>query len=162
MQAALQDQSQQPAITSQDQASITNAIQALIAQNLEFAQLQQNASTNTHRILERLSQRSASQSPRHQIPLPLTTKYKGDDDDFTFSEFKAKLLSTFSRFPDALRSDHDRIQYALQSMEGTPFKYFAPYVNGDVADEDGFLLNYDLFMQTLEDLYDDQNDLDEV
>ncbi|KAG0008693.1 hypothetical protein BGZ80_003166 [Entomortierella chlamydospora] len=68
MQAALQEQSQQSNATPQDQANITNALQALIAQNLEFAQMQQNASANT--------QRSVAQSPRNQIPLPLTTKFK--------------------------------------------------------------------------------------
>ncbi|KAF9436662.1 hypothetical protein BGZ76_003346 [Entomortierella beljakovae] len=48
-----------------------------------------------------------------QIPMPFTNKYKGDDDELIFPEFKAKLQTMFARFPDALKTDHDQIQFWL-------------------------------------------------
>ncbi|KAF9397939.1 hypothetical protein BGZ76_008259, partial [Entomortierella beljakovae] len=71
--------------------------------------------------------------------MPLANKYKGNDDELTFPKFKTKLQTMFARFPDALKTDHDQIQFALQSMEGTPFKYFAPYANSNIVDDIGIV-----------------------
>jgi hypothetical protein len=92
----------------------------------------------------------------------LSTKFKGDDDELSFTDFKAKLQTAYARFPEALRTDFEKIQYALQSMDGPPFKYFAPYVNGDVEDRQGILENYADFMKALEELFGDRHNLDEL
>ncbi|KAF9401417.1 hypothetical protein BGZ76_007549 [Entomortierella beljakovae] len=93
------------AMPPQAQIDLTSAIQTLIHQNQEYAQVQQHAS----HVLERLAQRSSSVQSHVQIPMPLSTKYKGDNDELTFPEFNAKLQTMFARFPDALKTDHDQI-----------------------------------------------------
>ncbi|KAF9180854.1 hypothetical protein BGZ51_005872, partial [Haplosporangium sp. Z 767] len=107
-----------------------------------------------------LSQRSSNH--RVAIPLPLSTKFKGDDGDMSFAEFKSKLNTAFARFRDSPQSDVDKIHYALQSMEGTPVLFFAPYVNGDVEDSEGFLESWESFADILEEMYGDQHHADEI
>ncbi|KAF9404654.1 hypothetical protein BGZ76_006873 [Entomortierella beljakovae] len=101
---------------------LTSAIQTLIHQKQEYAQVQQHASVNT----------------------------------------QTKLQTMFTRFLDALKTNHDQIQFVLQSMEGTPFKYFVLYINGDVVDDISILSEFEVFMQTIEELHKDQNDIDKI
>ncbi|KAF9176129.1 hypothetical protein BGZ50_001703, partial [Haplosporangium sp. Z 11] len=116
--------------------------------------------TNVQLVLERLSQRS--HQSRAPIPPALSPKFKGEDGDMTFAEFRSKLYTQFLRFPESLSSDEERVNYALQSMEGPPAQYFAPYVNGEVPDDEGILLSYPAFTNVLEEMYGDQYTLEEV
>jgi hypothetical protein len=158
-QARVQEQGHANAI-SPPITSLTAAIEALAASNLEQQQLQQHYHSSLQLVMDRLSQRS----PNHRvsIPLPLSTKFKGDDGDMSFAEFKSKLNTAFARFRDSLQSDVDKIHYALQSMEGTPSLFFAPYVNGDVEDTEGFLESWESFADILEEMYGDQHHVDEI
>jgi hypothetical protein len=158
LQAQLQSQSQSQTgpITS-----LSAAIEALAANNLEQQQLHQAQQASVALILERLSQRQSA-THRTPIPLPLPTKFKGLPDEMTFSEFKAKLHTAFLRFPDALSTDSEKINYAFQSMEGTPSRQLAPIVNGEISDDDGLLQSYDNLMSYLHEIYGDQHQLDEV
>ncbi|KAF9345726.1 hypothetical protein BGX34_004532 [Mortierella sp. NVP85] len=54
------------------------------------------------------------------------------------------------------------IPYFEKSMDGTPYKYFAPYVNGDVEDEEVLLESYAQFLIVLEEIHGDQHNLDEI
>ncbi|KAF9351320.1 hypothetical protein BGX34_000651, partial [Mortierella sp. NVP85] len=162
LQAQLQEQ--QASQATHPQAPITSlhaAIEALANSHLEQQQMQQTFQAGVQSVLERLSQR-ASQSPRFPVPLPLSTKFKGKDEELTFDEFKSKLQTAFTRFPESLAADTEKIHYALQSMEGTPARYFAPYVNEDIPDDDGILSSYESFIKTLDDIYGDKHHVDEV
>ncbi|CAO3572824.1 unnamed protein product, partial [Mortierella alpina] len=55
-----------------------------------------------------------------------------------------------SRYPESLKSDVDKINYALQSLEGVPALYFAPYVNGQVNDDENLLTSYSTFIKVLD------------
>jgi len=66
----------------------------------------------------------------------LNPKFKGNEEGMTFTEFRSKLITSFARFPDALSSGPDKVNYALQSMEGTPALFFAPYVNDEIPDDE--------------------------
>ena len=140
--------------------SLTAAIQALAAQQLEQQRHQQEYQSSIQLILDRLSHRGASSRPH--VPMPLTPKYKGDDGDMSFAEFKSKLTTSFARFSDSLHTDQEKINYALQSMEGPPAVYFAPYVNGEAEDLDGFLVSFPTFLATMDSMYGDQHHADEV
>lgn len=162
LQAQLQEQQANQA--ANPQAPITSlhaALEALATSHLEQQQMQQAFQAGVQNVLERLTQR-ATYGPRSPVPLPLSTKFKGKDEELTFDEFRSKLQTTFARFPEALASDRERIHYALQSMEGTPARYFAPYVNEDIPDDDGILVSYETFIKTLEEIYGDKHHVDEV
>jgi hypothetical protein len=164
LQNMVQEQAQQSQQANQSQAPLTSlhtTLEALAASHLEQQQLQQGFQASIQHILERLTQRSTGHQ-RNPIPQPLSTKFKGKDEELTFDEFKSKLQTTFLRFPDSLAADTDKIHYALQSMEGTPARYFAPYVNGDIPDEDGILSSYEAFIKAAEDIYGDKHQVDEV
>jgi hypothetical protein len=164
LQNLVQEQAQHPNQVPPVPAPITSlhaTVEALANSHLEQQQMQQSFQSNVQHILDRLSLRSTGAS-RVPIPQPLSTKFKGDDNELSYSDFKAKLQTVFARFPDSLSSDHDKIQYALQSMDGTPFKYFAPYVNRDAEDVEGILEDYEKFLAVLEETHGDQNNLDEV
>ena len=47
-------------------------------------------------------------------------------------------------------------------MEGAAAMYFAPYVNRTIPDETGLLMKYAQFLITLESVYGDQHNLDEL
>ncbi|KAI1285018.1 hypothetical protein EDD11_001115, partial [Mortierella claussenii] len=128
------------------QASLQGTLEALLNATRDQQQLNHSANTRIQQVLERLALRQSSASHRAPVPVPLTTKFKADDDEMTFFEFKAKLSSVFARFPDSFPTDADKINYGLQSMEGAPFRSLAPYVNGDIADEDDLLSNYSQFL----------------
>jgi hypothetical protein len=161
LQSMVQEQAQQTQSVPAPITTLHTAVEALATNYLEQQQMHQSFQASVQHVLERLSQRSGSSS-RLPIPVPLATKFKGDNDELSFSDFKAKLQTAFARFPESLHSDKDKIQYALQSMEGIPFKYFAPYVNGDVTDDEGTLDSYNKFMSVLEEIHGDQHNLDEV
>ncbi|KAG0247723.1 hypothetical protein BG011_001020 [Mortierella polycephala] len=150
LQSTLQERAQ-----SQEQAqanlasplikTLTAAIEALAANNLGQQQLQQHYYSSLQLVVDRLSQRSSNH--RVAIPLPLSTKFKGDDGDMSFAEFKSKLNTAFARFRNSLQNDVDKIHYALQSMEGTPSLFFAPY---------------EVFADILEEMYGGQHHVDEI
>jgi predicted transcriptional regulator len=141
--------------------SLSAALEALVANNLEQQQLYQAHQASVSQILERLSQRQAG-SQRAPIPLPLPTKFKGNEDEYSFAEFKSKLRTTFLRFSESFPTDEHKINYALQCLEGNPAIFFAPYVNGDTPDDDGYLSSYSSFLYALEEIYGDQNQIDEI
>ncbi|KAF9176147.1 hypothetical protein BGZ51_001558, partial [Haplosporangium sp. Z 767] len=126
LQATVQDRSQaqsqnQESINGQTSAPITSltaAIEALANQQRDHQQMLHNYQTNVQLVLERLSQRS--HQSRAPIPPALSPKFKGEDGDMTFAEFRSKLYTQFLRFPESLSSDEERVNYALQSMEGPP------------------------------------------
>lgn len=165
LQSTLQERAQsqeqaQANLASPPITTLTAAIEALAASNAEQAQLHQHHQANIQLVLDRLSQRSSSH--RAPIPLPLAPKFKGDDGDMSFAEFKSKITTSFARFPDSLHGDQEKVNYTLQSMEGSPSLFFAPYVNGDVEDEEGFLVSWSAFSAILEEMYGDQHHVDEV
>lgn len=156
-----QDHMTQPG-TQAPLVSLQAAIESIAAQTVQQQQLQQSFQANVQMILERLSQRSHTGPSRAPIPLPLSTKFKGNDDEMSFDEFKARLTTVCARFPESMSSDADKINFALQSMEGAPSRYFAPFVNGDVSDDDGILSSFQSFLSAIEDVYGDQHQLDDV
>ncbi|KAF9973272.1 hypothetical protein BGZ75_001222 [Mortierella antarctica] len=158
LQAIVHDQAQAPGTTPI--VSLTAAIQALAEQQREQQRHHQEYQSSIQLVLDRLSQRGTSSRPH--IPTPLTPKYKGDDGDMSFAEFKSKLTTSFARFSDSLHTDEEKINYALQSMEGPPAVYFAPYVNGEPKDLDGFLASFPTFLATMEAMYGDQHHVDAV
>lgn len=158
-QARIQEQGQANAVSAPI-TTLTAAIEALAASNAEQAQLHQHYQASMQLVLDRLTHRSGSH--RAPIPLPLTPKFKGDDGDVSFAEFKSKLTTSFARFPDSLHGDQEKVNFTLQSMEGSPSLFFAPYVNGDVEDEEGFLDSWPAFSAILEEMYGDQHHVDEI
>ncbi|KAF9307670.1 hypothetical protein BG003_000384, partial [Podila horticola] len=162
LQAIVHDQAQthaqDPSSGTTPIVSLTAAIQALAAQQLEQQRNHQEYQSNIQLVLDRLSQRGTG-SRAH---VPMTPKYKGDDGDMSFAEFKSKLTTSFARFPDSLHTDEEKVNYALQSMEGPPAVYFAPYVNGEAEDLEGFLASFPTFLATMDAMYGDQHYVDEV
>lgn len=140
--------------------SLTAAIQAMASQQHEQQQLQQRYQHDLQQVLNSLASRSSTPS-RATIPAPLSPKFKGTG-EFTFAEFTSKLVTMHSRYPESLKSDVDKINYALQSLEGVPALYFAPYVNGQVNDDENLLTSYPTFIKVLDEMYGDQHNLDEV
>ncbi|KAG0221330.1 hypothetical protein BGX31_009992, partial [Mortierella sp. GBA43] len=120
LQNLVQEQSQQSNQASSTPAPITSlhaAVEALANSHLEQQQMQQNFQTNVQHILDRLAQRSAGTS-RVPIPQPLSTKFKGDDNELSYSDFKAKLQTAFARSPDSLTSDSWQHAGYLTAMLG--------------------------------------------
>ncbi|KAI8347007.1 hypothetical protein B0O80DRAFT_502980 [Mortierella sp. GBAus27b] len=120
LQNLVQEQSQQSNQASSTPAPITSlhaAVEALANRHLEQQQMQQNFQTNVQHILDRLAQRSTGTS-RVPIPQPLSTKLKGDDNELSYSDFKAKLQTAFARSPDSLTSDSWQHAGYLTAMLG--------------------------------------------
>ena len=157
IQAQLQAQSQPNSTGSL--VSLSAALEALTANNLEQQQLHQSHQESMALILDRLSQRHATPTRTHVVP-PLSTKFKGIAAEMTLSEFQAKLQAAFQRYKSDLFTDPDRIMYAFQSMEGTPSRLLAAYVNREIPDEDGILVSYDAFAQFLEETFGDKHELE--
>jgi hypothetical protein len=164
LQASVHEQAQ---TQSQDQAqghpapltSLTAAIEVLAAQSREQQQFQQTYQASIQLILERLAHR---QTPRSSAPQPLNPKFKGNEEGMTFTEFRSKLITSFARFPDALSSGPDKVNYALQSMEGTPALFFAPYVNDEIPDDENYLTSWESFSAVMNEMHGDQHQLDEI
>ena len=83
LQAQLQAQTQS-GLKNGPITSLSAALEALVANNLEQQQLHQAHQASVSQILERLSQRQAG-SQRAPIPLPLPTKFKGNEDEYSFA-----------------------------------------------------------------------------
>ncbi|KAF9337618.1 hypothetical protein BG006_003791 [Podila minutissima] len=111
-------------------------------------------------VLDGLFMRNAA--TRFQISTPHDPKFKGDDSEMPFTEFRAKLKIVAERFPDALHSNQERINYAIQSMEGAPVRFFAPFISGTADNLEGFLSSYSTFISVLNDMYGDQHNIDEI
>ena len=111
-------------------------------------------------LLARMAVPAPSGGPRAPIPQPLSPKFTGSDADMTLVEFQAHMATVIVRFPDALSTDRSKIFYALSSMKGTAFNYFAPYLNGRVPDVENILTELPKFNAVLEKFYGDQNDVE--
>lgn len=159
LQASVQEQSQAQ-VGSTPITSLSAAIETLTAAHLEHQQMQQNYQQSLQQVLAGLSQRSSS--GRATVPPPLNPKFKGSDGQLSFAEFSSKLITMQSRFPEAFSTDVDKVNYALQSLEGIPALYFAPYVNGLARDDEQMLTNYTIFMRVLDEMYGDQHNADEI
>ena len=68
----------------------------------------------------------------------------------------------FSRHPRSFGSDAEKINFALQSMDGTPAEFFALYVIGQAVDTQGFLTTWKSFTKILNDLYGNHLHTDDV
>jgi len=110
-------------------------------------------------LLAQMAVPAPSGGPRTPIPQPLTPKFTGSDADMTLVEFQAHMATIIERFPDALSTDQSKIFYALSSMKGTAFNYFAPYLNGHVPDVDNILSELPKFNAILDKFYGNQNDV---
>ncbi|KAI8345017.1 hypothetical protein B0O80DRAFT_431932 [Mortierella sp. GBAus27b] len=133
LQILVQEQAQHPNQVPSVPAPIMSlhaTIEALANSYLEKQQIQQSFQSNVQHILDRRSLRStgASYVP---IPQPLSTKFKGGDNELSYSDFKAKLQTAFARFPDSLSSDHDKIQ-----MPSNPWMAPRSNVEGILEDYD--------------------------
>jgi hypothetical protein len=160
LQAAVHEQNQDhPQAQPTPLTSLTAAIEALAAQSLEQQQFQQTYQSGIQLILERLAHR---QGNRSSAPQPLSPKFKGNDDGMSFIEFRSKLITSFARFPDSLASGADKVNYALQSMEGPPALFFAPYVNGEIPDLENYLTSWENFSAVMSEMHGDQHQLDEI
>ncbi|KAF9993485.1 hypothetical protein BGZ80_008131, partial [Entomortierella chlamydospora] len=75
----------------------------------------------------------------------------------SLTDFKAKLHNAFARFPESLSTHHEKVHYALGSIDSPAFSYFSPLLSGEITDTEGILTNYDVFMEVLERLYGNKN-----
>ncbi|KAG0360829.1 hypothetical protein BG005_009793 [Podila minutissima] len=138
---------QQPSgLSQQGQYLSTQHVEAITANQVYQRQIQT--------VLDGLFMRNAA--TRFQIPTPLSPKFKGDDSETPFAEFWSKLKIVAERFPDALHSDQERINYAIQSMEGAPARFFGPFISSTADDLEGFLSSYSTVISILNDMYGDQ------
>lgn len=149
----LQQQAQAP--------NLQTTLEAFATNQQELQRIFEANQTATNQVLDRLARRQ-EHAPRPSIPVPLSPKFKADDQEMSFAEFQAKLSTASSRFPESLATDKDMINYAILSMEGPPSRYLAPFINGLAEDDDGILLSYKTFMSTLEAIYGDQTQTEEV
>ena len=119
---------------------------------------QQEYQLQTQEILAQLAQRGSN------VPVPnaLTTRFKGDPNGMSLNQFMSQLNTVFSRHPRSFRTDADKINLALQSMEGTPAEFFAPYVIGLAQDTEGYLSDWELFANLLNDLYGNHLHADDI
>ena len=67
-------------------------------------------------------------------------------------QFMSQLSTVFKRHPRSFQNDVDKINLDLQSLDGTPAEFFAPYVIGRAEDVEGFLSNWSSFTNILNDL----------
>lgn len=104
---------------------------------------------------------AAMTSSCHPVPQPLLPKFTSVDTDMTLAEFQAHLATVVKCFPDALATDQSKIFYALSSMKGTAFNFFAPYLNGQVPDLAGILTDVTKFHNVLDQFYGNQNAIEE-
>lgn len=158
--ASLQESLHQQQQQSAPLLSLGAAVESLANQQREQMHLHNNFQASIQTVFERLQTRTGHS--RAPIPLPLNPKFKGTTEEFTFAEFRAKLSTVSDRFPESMSTDREKINYALQSMEGPPARFFAPYINGEVEDKEGFLDDYDLFMNTVDEFHGDRQEQDEV
>ncbi|KAF9083902.1 hypothetical protein BGX29_002853 [Mortierella sp. GBA35] len=93
---ALQDPANRPLL------SISDTLQAVV-----------NTQRETQCLHQENQEAQRTYNGRLATPLPFTDKFKGPDGDMSFTVFKAQLQAQTSRFPQALKSDEDRITYAF-------------------------------------------------
>jgi len=160
---ALQDPTNGPLLNiSATLQAVVNAQREAQRIHQENQESQRAYQANMADIFHLMSQRSfVAGTGRLATPLPFTDKFKGPDGDMSFTVFKAQLQAQTSRFPQALKSDEDRITYAFQCMSGAPSRYIALYYNGELQDTEGFMTNYNLFMTTIDRLFGDQDNREE-
>ena len=142
--------------------SLTSAIQTFATQHAEVMAASQQQQAQVQNILDHLAFRGNVAAPRVQVPSPLQPKFNGTSSVMPLIEFQSKLITASKRYPEALATDKSRINYALQSMEGPPALFFAPFVNGTAEDSDGMLESYDAFITILDEMYGDQSSVDEI
>ena len=119
---------------------------------------QQEYLVQVQEILTHLAQRT----PNAPVPNALTTKLKGDPTGMSLYQFRSQLSTMFSRHPRSFGSDAEKINFALQSMDGTPAEFFALYVIGQAVDTQGFLTTWKSFTKILNDLYGNHLHTDDV
>lgn len=135
-------------------ASFTEALQVIAESRAD----QQEYHRQFNEIIATLAQRT----PNIPVPNALTTKFKGDPNGMSLFQFMSQLSTVFKRHPRSFVTDVDKINLALQSMDGTPAEYFAPYVIGRAEDTQGFLSNWLSFTDILNDLYGNHLHVDDV
>lgn len=157
----LRTQLQQQADANAPILALRTALETLVASNQEQQNLQRSFQDNVHDVLNRINPRTNTYTSRPPVPLPFTRKFTSSGEP-TFAEFRAQLKTMFARFPESLDTDADKINYTIQCMEGAPAQFFAPFVNEEIQDEDGYLETFERFMQILDDLYGDHHYIDEI
>jgi hypothetical protein len=135
-------------------ASFTEALQVLAESRAD----QQEYHRQFSEIIATLAQRT----PNIPVPNALTTKFKGEPNGMSLFQFMSQLSTVFKRHPRSFVTDVDKINLALQSMDGTPAEYFAPYVIGRAEDTQGFLSSWLSFTDILNDLYGNHLHVDDV
>ncbi|KAF9274082.1 hypothetical protein BGZ74_004517, partial [Mortierella antarctica] len=94
--------------------TLSSALQSFAVQNAKFQHSQQVHQENINRVLEALTHCNSSTC----LPAPLSPKFKGLDTHMSFAEFKSKLNTAYQAHLDAFTTGANKINYALQSMEG--------------------------------------------
>jgi hypothetical protein len=135
-------------------SSLQETLQALAENQIR----QQEYQLQVQDILAQLAQRG----PNVPIPNALTTKFKGDPNGMSLNQFMSQLNTVFSRHPKSFKTDIDKINLALQSLDGTPAEFFAPYVIGSAQDTAGYLSSWSTFTSLLNDLYGNHLHADDV
>jgi len=135
-------------------ASITEALRTLAENGAQQDKYQRQVGD----ILATLAQRN----PNVPVPNALTTKFKGDPNGMSLFQFMSQLSTVFKRHIRSFNTDVDKINLALQSMDGTPAEFFAPYVIGHAEDTEGFLSHWPSFTKILNDLYGNHLHADDV
>lgn len=127
------------------------------------AAYQSSISNILNHLTTRPNQPTSTFTGRQSIPVPFTDKdkFKGPDGDLTFMVFKAQLQAQINKIPHAFTTDVDRITYAFQCMSGAPAQYFAMLYNGQLPDTQGVMSNYELFLETTDRMFGDQNNREE-
>lgn len=161
LQTQVQQQHAQQA-TQVPLVTLQTSLEALATAQQEQFQLQQQFQSGIQEVIQQLANRQPTASARATVPTPLSPKFKADDKEMPFSVFRAKMSTAIERFPESLHTEREKINYAVLSMDGIPSKFVAPYINGTVNDDDGILRSYDKFMDTLEELYGDQTQVEET
>ncbi|KAG0208474.1 hypothetical protein BGX31_002332, partial [Mortierella sp. GBA43] len=138
--------------------TIQSAIEAISAQCRDTMQANHTVLNGMNSVLNGLAQRNTSgYRQRPPVPLPLSPKFTGNDKDMTLSDFKAKLMNIFARFPESLTEDHAKVHYALNSSDGPAFSYFAAILNGEIEDFENIMNNFHNYLEALDQLYGNKN-----
>jgi hypothetical protein len=156
MQTSVQAQVESLSHGQEPLISLQAAIESISHQCHETMQSNHTVLSGMNTVLTNLVNRPTTSS-RGRVPSPLNTKFTGVDKDLSFSDFKAKLTNAFTYFPESLSTDHDKVHYALNTMDTPAFSYFSPYLSGEVVDSDSILNDYSNFLSTLERLYGNKN-----
>lgn len=109
-----------------------------------------------------LAMRNTNVAASKSMPPPLTSKFTGHSGSVTFTEFKAKIQAQQIRYPNALCNDEALVAYAFQSLEGPPSRYVSMLMSKQIKDDQGVLLDYSRFLSTIDRLFGDQNNQEEI